>query len=128
MVVLVIIGLLAGVVGQSLLGSMDRANTSAAQTQIKNLRGALLTYRMDIGRFPSTDEGLAALTASPAGASSFWQGPYLDDEVPLDPWNNAYRYQFPADTPQGFALYSLGADAAEGGEDINADIGYLPQR
>ena len=65
--------------------------------------------------------------AAPAEAAEFWNGPYLDDELPLDPWRTPYRYEFPADNLQGYALYSLGADAQPGGEGNNADIGYLPE-
>ena len=126
MVVLVILGLLAGLVGPRLLGSVESSKVRTADTQVKMLKGALLTYRLDIGRFPSTSEGLAALMAPPADAAEYWKGPYLDDELPLDPWRTPYRYEFPADNLQGYALYSLGAAAQPGGEGNNADIGYLP--
>ena len=127
MVVLVILGLLAGLVGPRLLTNVETSKVRTADTQVKMLRGALLTYRLDVGRFPSTSEGLAALMAAPAEASDYWNGPYLDDQLPLDPWRTPYRYEFPADNLQGYALYSLGADAERGGEGINADIGYLPE-
>ena len=97
-----------------------------AETQIKMLRGALQAYRLDVGRYPSTEEGLAALIRAPAGAAEFWAGPYLEDEVPPDPWNTAYRYEHPANNLQGFALYSLGADSERGGEGVDAEVGYLP--
>ena len=126
MVVLVILGLLAGLVGPRLLGRVDVSKATTADTQVKMLRSALLTYRLDIGDFPSTSDGLAALLAPPSEVADFWRGPYLDDAVPLDPWRAPYRYEFPSGTIQGFALYSLGADSAPGGEGINADIGYLP--
>lgn len=126
MVVLVILGLLVGLVGPRLLGRVDTSKADTAQVQVKMLRGALLTYRLDVGQFPSTSDGLAALLAPPSKAEDFWRGPYLEDDLPLDPWRTPYRYEFPADNRQGFALYSLGADAAPGGEGINADIGYLP--
>ena len=128
MVVLVIIGLLAGLVGPRLFGRLDQSKVQTAQTQIKMLRGALQTYRLDIGRFPSGAEGLAALMRAPSEVAAFWQGPYLDDELPLDPWHAPYRYESPADNLQGFALYSLGADSTEGGEGTDADIGYLPEK
>ena len=127
MVVLVILGLLAGLVGPRLFGRVDRSKVQTAQTQIKMIRGALQAYRLDAGRFPSTTEGLAALIRPPAEASAYWNGPYLEDDVPLDPWRTAYRYQSPADNLQGFALYSLGADSKEGGEGVDADVGYLPE-
>ena len=127
MVVLVILGLLAGLVGPRLLGSVESSKVRTADTQVKMLKGALLTYRLDVGKFPSTSEGLAALMAAPPEAADYWNGPYLDDELPLDPWRTPYRYEFPADNLQGYALYSLGADAQPGGEGNNSDIGYLPE-
>ena len=126
MIVIVILGLLVTLVGPQLLGEVEKSQVQVAETQIKSLRGALLSYRLDVGRFPSASEGLEALSTAPAEVAEFWRGPYLDDDLPLDPWRTPYRYEFPADTPQGFALYSLGADSAEGGEGFNADIGVLP--
>ena len=128
MVVLVIIGLLAGLVGPRLFGKVDTSKVQTAETQIKMLRGALQAYRLDIGRYPSTAEGLAALMQAPPEDATFWSGPYLDDDLPLDPWRTPYRYVHPADNLQGFALYSLGADSAVGGKGVDADIGYLPKR
>ena len=126
MVVLVILGLLAGLVGPRLLGSVETSKVRTADTQVKMLRGALLTYRLDVGRFPSTSDGLPALMTPPPDAADYWNGPYLDDELPLDPWRTPYRYEFPADNLRGYALFSLGADAERGGEGNSADIGYLP--
>lgn len=129
MVVLVIIGLVVSLVAPNLLASLERGQVTAAETQVKHLRGALLTYKLDIGRFPSTEEGLAALVKPPSDASTFWNGPYLEEaDVPLDPWNTPYRYEFPANTVPGFALYSLGADSTLGGEGENAEIGILPEQ
>lgn len=128
MVVLVILGLLVGLVGPRLFGRVDSSKVQVAETQIKMLRGALQAYRLDIGRFPSTAEGLTALLRPPPEVAAFWSGPYLDDEMPLDPWRTPYRYEHPTDNLQGFALYSLGADAKEGGEGVDADVGYLPER
>ena len=127
MVVLAIIALIGALVGPALLTQSEEAKVKAADAQVKMLRGSLLTYRLDVGQFPSTTEGLAALNAAPNEALAYWRGPYLDDEVPLDPWRKAYVYEFPAETRHGFALYSLGADSAPGGEGTNADIGVLPQ-
>ena len=128
MVVLVILGLLAGLVGPRLFGRVDTSRVQVAETQIRMLRGALQAYRLDMGHYPSTAEGLAALMRPPPEAAAYWSGPYLDDEMPLDPWRTPYRYEHPADTLQGFALFSLGADSASGGEGVDADIGYLPER
>ena len=127
MVVLVILGLLTGLVGPRLFGRVDASKVQTAETQIKMLRGALQTYRLDVGQYPSTAQGLAALMRAPAEASDWWQGPYLEDELPSDPWRAPYRYEHPVDNLQGFALYSLGADSALGGEGNDADIGYLPE-
>ena len=126
MVVLVILGLLAGLVGPRLFGRVDSSKVQAAETQIKMLRGALQAYRLDVGRYPSTEEGLSALIRAPVEAAEFWRGPYLEDEVPPDPWNTSYRYEHPANNLQGFALYSLGADSERGGEGVDAEVGYLP--
>lgn len=127
MVALVIIGLITALVGPRLFGRVDTSKVQAAKTQIKMLRGALQTYRLDIGNFPSTAQGLEALMTPPADIADYWNGPYLDDDLPPDPWREPYKYAYPAETQQGFALYSLGADSKPGGEDINADIGYLPK-
>ena len=126
LVVLVILGLLAGLVGPRLFGKVDSSKVKTAETQIKMLKGALQTYRLDVGSYPNTAQGLAALQKAPTEASRFWQGPYLDDNLPDDPWGNPYNYQSPVENLQGMALYSLGADGTEGGEEINAEIGSLP--
>ena len=129
MVVLVILGLLIGLVAPNFFGRFEKAHVDAANIQMKSLYGALQTYRLDIGRYPTTSQGLAALIEAPAEVADYWHGPYLDaDAVPLDPWKAPYRYEQPADTRHGFALYSLGADGATGGEDYDADIGYLPEQ
>ena len=88
---------------------------------------ALQTYRIDIGAYPVTAQGLAALMAPPDEVAEYWRGPYLQDELPDDPWRNPYQYEAPVDNLQGFFLYSFGADGARGGEGDNADIGYPPE-
>lgn len=130
LVVLVIIGLLAGLVGPRLFGKVDESKVKTAQTQIKMLRGALETYRLDIGRFPSAQEGLSALYSPPVDPQTKprWKGPYLDEQVPLDPWGHPYQYSFPGAEGQPFALYSQGADGQPSGEGYDADVGYLPPR
>ena len=125
LVVLVILGLLIGLVAPNFLGRAEESRSDIAKVQVEYLHGALKTYRMDVGRFPSTEQGLAALMRAPAEVADYWRGPYLDKELPLDPWRNAYQYRYPAENLQGLALYSLGADGAEGGEGNDADIGYL---
>lgn len=127
-VVLVIIGLIMGLVGPRLFGQADRARIQTAETQVKMLRGALETMRLDIGRFPSAAEGLALLATAPTdpALTNRWRGPYIDGTVPLDPWDNPYRYELRRSSYAGFSLYSLGADGEPGGEGDGADVGMLP--
>lgn len=128
LVVLVIIGLLASLVGPKLFSKVDSSKVQTAQTQVKMLKGALETMRLDIGRFPTAAEGLAMLNAPPADEKLRvrWRGPYLEDELPKDPWGSPYQYNLPGANSQPFALYSFGADGKRGGEGNDADIGYLP--
>ena len=126
LVVLVILGLLVGLVAPNFWGKAEQSRGKVAQVQIENLHVALQTYRMDVGRYPSTEQGLAALMQAPAEVAEYWYGPYLNKELPLDPWRTPYQYRHPVENLQGLALYSFGADAAEGGEADNADIGFLP--
>ena len=127
MIVLVILGLLAGLVGPQLLNRLDTSKVAAADTQIKMLRSALQTYRLDVGSYPTTAQGLAALMSPPDEVAAYWRGPYLDDVLPDDPWRHPYQYEAPVNNLQGFVLYSFGADSAKDGEGDNADIGYLPE-
>ena len=126
LVVLVILALLAGLVGPQLFGKIDSSKVKTAEAQIKMLHGALQTFRLDVGRYPTTAEGLDGLVRRPPDAARLWSGPYLDGAVPSDPWRVPYRYLNPANNLQGFALYSLGADSKDGGEGIDGDVGYLP--
>lgn len=131
LVVLVIIGLLAGLVGPRLFTQVDAAKVKTANTQVKMLKGSLEAMRLDIGRYPTTEEGINLLRAAPADETikTLWKGPYLDDAVPLDPWNHPYQYALaPSVNGQPFVLYSLGADGQPGGAEYNADIGYLPNK
>lgn len=129
-VVLVIIGLLMGLVGPRLFKQADKAKVQTAETQVKMLKGALMTMRLDIGRLPSEQEGLALLNTPPADEriKPFWKGPYLEGGVPLDPWNHPYNYSDKPGAEQPFTLFSFGADGQLGGDGDNADIGYLPQK
>ncbi|ACO77830.1 General secretion pathway protein G [Azotobacter vinelandii CA] len=124
LVVLVILGMLAGLVGPRLFSNVDKSKVKTAETQVKMLRGSLQTYRLDVGSYPTTAQGLAALMKAP-GDTRNWQGPYLEDEVPKDPWGNPYEYKAPVENLQGFALYSLGADGKPGGEGQDSDVGIL---
>ncbi len=126
LVVLVIIGLLAGLVGPRMFGRVDDSKVKTANVQIKMMKGAVHTFRLDMGRFPTAQEGLQSLYSSPAEGAALWKGPYLDERIPSDPWGNPYQYGLPGRDGQPFALYSFGADGKSGGEGINSDIGYLP--
>lgn len=128
LVVLVIIGLLAGLVGPRLFSKVDQSKVTTAQAQVKMLRGAVESLRLDIGRYPANDEGLALLTRRPTdpALAARWRGPYLDDALPLDPWGQPYQYAVPGADGQPFALYSFGADGKPGGEGDAKDIGILP--
>ena len=120
LIVLVILGLLAALVGPSLYQRIKPAKQSAARAQIENFSTALDTFFIDVGRYPTTDEGLKALRVRPPGIDS-WLGPYLKKEIPDDPWNNDYLYQAPG-TNGGYDIISYGADGVEGGEEENSDI------
>lgn len=128
LVVLVIIGLIASLVGPRLFSRVDTSKVQVADTQVRMLRGAVETYRLEVGRLPAADEGLAVLYTPPADErlKARWRGPYLDEQVPLDPWDNPYVYSIPGANGMPFALYSLGADGVRGGEGNDADIGFLP--
>ena len=121
LVVLVILSLLGGLVGPRVMRHLGDAKTKTARLQIEDLGAALDIYRLDIGSYPDTDQGLSALIKAPEGAEG-WQGPYLKKtRVPIDPWGNPYRYRAPGEFGE-YELISYGADNAEGGEKENADI------
>lgn len=122
LVVLVILGLLAGLVGPQVLNQLGGAKTKTAKVQVKDLEQGAELFKLDVGRFPTDQEGLEALIKKPATAPG-WNGPYLkENRIPLDPWGHPYHYQYP-DANGGMRIYSLGADNAEGGTGENADIG-----
>ncbi|WP_043647849.1 type II secretion system major pseudopilin GspG [Chitinilyticum litopenaei] len=124
LVVLLIIALLAGYVGPKLFGEVGKAKTKTAMSQMKSIAGALDQYRLDNGRYPSTEEGLAALTKKPASASNKWAGPYLMKDAPNDPWDRPYVYKVPGDNGRDYELLSYGLDGRAGGESEDADISY----
>lgn len=128
MIVLAIIALIAGVIGPKLFANVDKAKVQTAQTQVKMIKGTLEALRLDVGRFPTEAEGLAMLNTPPADEKlkARWRGPYLDEDLPKDPWDTPYQYSVPGSNGQPFALYSLGADKKRGGEGYDADVGYLP--
>ena len=121
LVVLGIIALLAGIVGPQVMKHMGASKTKAAKVQIEDLAAALDMYKLDVGRYPSQQQGLEALVQKPSDANR-WNGPYLRKEkVPQDPWLNDYHYVFPGQHGS-FDLYSYGADEKEGGEGEDQDI------
>lgn len=122
LVVLVIIGLLAGIVGPSLFKNVGKSEIATAKAQIDALGKALDQYRLDVGQYPSASDGLGALYTRPASAQN-WSGPYLKKEVPLDPWKSPYQYRVPGEKSPDYDLFSYGADKAPGGEGNKADIG-----
>jgi general secretion pathway protein G len=121
LVVLVILGLLAGLVGPQVLRYLGSAKSDTAMLQIEELGAGLDLYHLEVGRYPSTEEGLKALVEQPAGATT-WHGPYLKKQrIPVDPWGNEYHYRSPGEHGV-YDLYSLGSDNLEGGESESEDI------
>lgn len=120
LIVVFIIGLLAALVGPQLFKRVGGAKQKMARTQIEVLGTALDTYRLDVGQYPTSEQGLAALVAQPEEIET-WDGPYLRKDVPKDPWGNDYIYRSPGERGE-YDLLSLGADRAEGGEGENQDV------
>ena len=120
LVVMVILGLLVALVAPNYIGRVDSAKRDAARAQIENLGAALDMFRLDTGRYPSSQEGLAALRQRPSG-SERWDGPYLKKDVPRDPWGNEYVYRSPGER-EAYELISHGSDGVAGGSDDNSDI------
>jgi len=120
LVVMVIIGLLAALVAPRFIRQEENAKIKAAKAQIELLGTALDTFRLDVGRYPASDEGLEALRTKPGGLER-WDGPYLKKDLPLDPWGKAYAYKSPGEHGP-FDIVSYGADGAPGGEGDNRDI------
>jgi general secretion pathway protein G len=128
MAVVIIIGLLTTIVGAAIFQQVDKGRVTTARAQLSSLEGVLELYRMDNGRFPTTEQGLDALVIAPTSEPAprnYPPGGYLKGgKVPLDPWNNPYLYESPGQhNPQSFDLWSHGADGATGGEAVDADIG-----
>jgi general secretion pathway protein G len=120
-VVVTIIGLFVALVGPKLFSRVDTARITAARVQIHNFMGALNTYKLDTGTFPTTDQGLMALRVKPQDVPQ-WNGPYLEQDIPKDPWSRDYIYKFPGDHGDGPDIMSLGLDGQPGGEGLNADV------
>jgi general secretion pathway protein G len=121
LVVIVIIGLLAGYVAPRYFSQVGKSEIQVAKAQIESLEKALDQYRLDMRRYPSAEEGLEALVAKPANAQA-WSGPYLKKAVPNDPWGRPYVYRTPGQKSE-FELLSYGRDGKPGGSGDDADIG-----
>lgn len=119
--VVVIIGILAGIVVTSMSGRSEQARVAAAQQQITNFETALELYEADNGAYPTTAQGLEALRNEPTPKPRGWKGPYLKKEIPMDPWQHPYQYKAPGSHyPTGCDIWSSGPDGLDGTED---DIG-----
>ena len=120
LVVMVIIGLLVGYVGPKYFSQIGKSEIKAARAQIDSLEKALDQYRLDVGHYPSTEQGLGALMAQPSGEAR-WQGPYLKKAIPPDPWGKPYQYKYPGEHGE-LDLMSFGRDGQPGGSGEDADI------
>lgn len=124
LVVLVILTLLAGLVGPRVMNLLGGAKSKTAALQISDLEKSLEIFKLDVGRFPTTEEGLSALVAKPATVNG-WNGPYIKGTLPSDPWGKPYAFTSPAPNG-GVEILTLGADGAAGGTGENADIRNQP--
>jgi general secretion pathway protein G len=120
LVVLVIIGLLASIVAPQYFAQLGKGSAKVSKAQIESFGQALDQYRLDVGHYPSTDQGLAALRTAPAGVPA-WRGPYLKRDLPKDPWGHAYEYKSPGEHGD-YDLLSWGADGQPGGDGDAADV------
>jgi len=120
LVVMVIIGLLAGIVAPQYFAQLGKSNAKVARAQIESFGQALDQYRLDVGHYPTTEQGLLALRAAPQQVAR-WQGPYLKRDVPEDPWGRAYLYKRPGQHGE-YDLVSLGSDGQPGGDAEAADV------
>ena len=118
LVVLVIMGLLVGLVGPRLFSRVDSSKVETAETQVRMLKAAMQTFRLDMGRYPTTDEGLKALSINSA-SSERWNGPYLEEELPLDPWGNPYALI----SPGGLGVVDIFSNGPDGEPGTDDDIG-----
>jgi len=128
MAVVLIIGLLSTIVGAAIFRQVDRARVTATRAQLSSLEGVLELYRMDNGKFPTSEQGLLALVETPTSEPvprDYPAGGYLKDgRLPLDPWSEPYHYEMPGtNNPHAYDIWSFGADGAPGGEGVDADIG-----
>lgn len=121
LVVLVILGLLTAYVGPRYFSNIGKSEVKVARAQIDALEKALDQYRLDTGRYPTTEQGLQALMTKP-GDEARWDGPYLAKALPADPWRKPYQYRSPGEKGE-VDIFSLGRDSQPGGADLDADIG-----
>jgi general secretion pathway protein G len=121
LVVVAILGLLAAFVGPRYFGQLGKSESGVAAAQVRSFVDALDAYRVDLGRYPTSAEGLTALVERPAGDSR-WRGPYLRKAVPLDPWGRPYLYRSPGQGGADYDLLSYGKDGAPGGSGADADV------
>ena len=121
LVVIVIIGLLAAYVGPKYFSQLGKSEATVAKAQIEAFEKSLDTFRLDVGRYPTTEEGLAALMAAPSNVAGKWNGPYLKKGIPQDPWGHPYQYRSPG-TRGDYDIVSTGKDGQPGGTGENADI------
>jgi len=121
LVVMVIIAMFATIVGQRLFRNVEKARQTTAKAQINEFESVLDAFKLDVGRYPTTEEGLQSLRVRP-GSVERWDGPYLRKDIPPDPWQRPYVYRFPSQHGGDYDLYSLGADGQEGGDGESADV------
>lgn len=133
LIVLAIMAVIAALVGPRLFNQLDNSKVTAAKTQVRTLESALSTMRLEIGRYPTESEGLRLLVDRPGDEQtrSAWRGPYLDDDLPDDPWGQPYKYAVPESEFEGYdakpVVYSLGQDNRPGGQGPDADIGRVEE-
>ena len=122
LVVLVLIGVVMGIVGSKFIGQGEEAKRKAAKIEINQIGNTLDLFKLEVGRYPTTSEGLQALITAPSGATN-WNGPYWKNAtLPKDPWGNEYKYTSPSTHGGAYDIISLGADGREGGEGADKDI------
>ncbi len=121
LVVVTIIALFVAIVAPKMLSHADKARVTAARTQINSFMTALGAYKLDTGTYPTTEQGLQALRVAPSGATQ-WRGPYMQGDIPMDPWGHAFVYKFPGEHGDEPDIVCYGQDGQLGGEDLNADI------
>lgn len=121
LVVVLIIGLLTGIVGPRLMGQIGKSEVTAAKAQLAAFDKAIEAYRLDLGAYPTSEQGLTVLVVAPNGDPR-WRGPYLKGTIPNDPWGSPYRYRSPGSDGRDFEVSSLGRDRAVGGTGDDSDI------